>query len=213
MKPNKAAVMVMGVAVAVGGATLALSYLSLNHDHARMVAALGSPVGAPNLVASAVTSTSSVHPSWLPAGATLIDSGAVTAGAPSALAANLATGAPSSAAYQLAGAANANTVPAAGVTDAAEALAQHPATALTVVFVPASQGPPPEQDPYTNTSTVSIAGHTATVTTTGQYGPMRIEWVDANGYHAVSCARLHTSSGISGLSLNDLTHVATSLYP
>jgi hypothetical protein len=166
--------------------------------------------------ASSVNSTTSLSPSYLPAGATVLSTSPLH-GAP-----NLAANNPASSAqtigqvrtWSLGGAANSSTIPAGGSTPLNQD-SIHQSTELQLVFEPGvTQLPSLPIDPkYFDMSTVSIGGNSAvlSVDKTG-IGNVRIDWVDGAGYHILMCDRLRTDQGLSGLSADDLVKVASSLY-
>jgi hypothetical protein len=116
--------------------------------------------------------------------------------------------------YLLAGPANANTIPAGGVDDS-NATTAHPATELVVTFVPNVGDLPalPVDPEYFTISHVTVAGLPAVQSTPKDgFGVHRIDWVDAAGYHVVLCERFRTPEGTSGLPVDELVHIASSLY-
>jgi hypothetical protein len=145
----------------------------------------------------------SVTPSYLPAGATLVQ--AIGNEPDARFRENH---------YQLAGAANANTIPASGLDDS-NVLTAHTATTLTVTFVPGLSVVPdvPADPEFINVTPVEIGGVPAVLTTAKNgLGVQRIDWVDAAGYHIVMCERLSTVDGISGVPADELVKIAASLY-
>ncbi|MBO0732408.1 MAG: hypothetical protein J2P57_24310 [Acidimicrobiaceae bacterium] len=123
--------------------------------------------------------------------------------------------------YQLPGEANANTFPGGNPGNAPQSLQAiesglyHPADFLEVSFTPGLTSMPPGLgDPrYFVTQQVTIGGFAAQLSyASNGYGPVRIDWLDPQGYHNVTCVRGRTASGTAGLSNADLIRVADSLY-
>lgn len=156
-------------------------------------------------------STASTQPRYLPSGATLVRNG------PIPLPSNAVTegqGGPTESMYQLAGGANANTIPPGGVTAANNATV-HPATDLSISFVPGVRTLPPipSAPPAEQSSKVTIAGWPALLSTPSNgLGTYRIDWVDDDGYHVVTCQRITSPDGLSGLSQGELLKIAASMY-
>jgi hypothetical protein len=107
-------------------------------------------------------------------------------------------------------------MPAGGVTSSEATTGEyHPGTLLEVSFSPGvSSMPPLPVDPqYFVTQQMTIGGFAAQLSySPNGYGPVRIDWLDPQGYHTVICSRLRTASGTAGLSNTDLIRVADSLY-
>jgi len=117
--------------------------------------------------------------------------------------------------YRIDGPANANTIPPGGPT-AENATTVHPDTTIDITFNPnvVSLPPVPTQPRYYLSRTITIAGNSALVSIPKNgYGAFRIDWVDPAGYHVIMCDRLKTPDGRSGVPMNDLIHMARSLYP
>ncbi len=191
---------VVGLAAASGAVVLGVGTAGSGH------AAVGTSARHAALSAASGTcgSTSSTVPSSLPAGASSLG----TTTDPRFINAKYSE-------YQLAGAANADTVPAAGMTPS-NALSAHKATRLMVTFTSGvTQLPPSTADPsFETTAGVTVGCYTGRLTETNWgYGPVRIEWIDPAGYHSVFCIRLNTSAGRSGVSDSGLEQAASSLYP
>lgn len=114
--------------------------------------------------------------------------------------------------YALSGRANANTVTAQGL--ALNPKAVHPATVMTVYYIPGLQNPDIPVDPtYFDVAAVDINGARGTLSTPKSgLGAYRVDWVDAAGdYHVVLSERLKTPEGTSGLAAADLLAVARSV--
>jgi hypothetical protein len=116
--------------------------------------------------------------------------------------------------YQLAGAANSDTLPPGGV-DETTAPTAHPATLLTVTFVPGMRSVPdlPADPAYFDIRATTVAGIPGLLTTPkSDFGVYRVDWIDSQGYHIVMCERRQTTDGTSGLPADELVRVASSLY-
>ena len=159
--------------------------------------------------------TRSVVPPWLPAGVSLLnvinvdDSAATSAASVRAQPSRLAT-------YRIDGAANRDTLPPGGLSaHSARDLSVHPATVIQSLFNPAlTELPPSSADPaYFNVELVQIGQFTATLSTPKNgLGMHRLDWVDPQGYHTLSCDRIKTPAGTSGVGAGDLVRMARSLY-
>lgn len=114
-------------------------------------------------------------------------------------------------AYSLPGAANADTIPAGGIT-AANALLVQPATQLEVYAVAGvSSMPELPYDPANGIvrESVTVNGSPAYVThMQNGFGTWRVDWVANDTYYTVGVQRLITSAGISGIAENALLAVA-----
>lgn len=162
--------------------------------------------------------TTSVTPSWLPPGASLISAGPL----PTFPGVTLSTPQPTHASYSLPGPANTNTINQA---PAAPTLAQitsglyHPATILGIEFAAGVKSIPP---PFGNgfpgevNDNVTIRGFSGLLShpdpSVDPYGVVELMWIDPQGLHIVSCQSMQTASGTSGLSTADMLRVANSLY-
>jgi hypothetical protein len=114
--------------------------------------------------------------------------------------------------YSLDGPANAsNVTPQALLLDPTHV---HPATELSIDFVPGFSHPDVPFAPEWFTRTiVDVNGAAASVIVakTG-LGATRVDWVDAAGnYHVVLTDRLRTSDGVSGLDVDTLLAIARSI--
>lgn len=117
--------------------------------------------------------------------------------------------------YRLVGLANADTVAAQRLASDPRSLAVHPATYLSVDFVPHPGKKPevPGNPAYSNTEAVDINGADGTLTTMKNgLGVIRLDWIDGAGnYHVVMVDRLQTSAGLSGLSATQILAVGRSI--
>lgn len=115
--------------------------------------------------------------------------------------------------YSLPGAANANTVPASGATDANFATV-HPETQLQVYVVPGAQPAAVVDLALTNVAPVTIGDIAGTLTTlkTGA-GVVRIDWDSNDTHYVVLTDRLLTPEGLSGITSAELLKVARGLVP
>ena len=119
--------------------------------------------------------------------------------------------------YALPGRANADLIPKTmpDPFTAADVARIHEATELQIFFSAAlKELPPSSADPeYFASETIDLPPGPATLSWPRDgLGNQRIDWVDAAGYHVVSCQRLTTNDGISGISRSELVKVARSLY-
>jgi hypothetical protein len=173
------------------------------------------PLGSPKPSASTpsnVLGSESVLPSWLPPGVTLAGQDYLM---PSPAESNPDWKPAPHSWYRIDGPANANTIPPGGPS-AENATTVHPDTTIDITFIPSVSGMPPVpgQPRYVIRRTITIAGNPALVSIPKNgYGAFRIDWVDPAGYHVVMCDRLNTPDGRSGVPMNDLVHMARSLYP
>lgn len=182
-----AAVLTAGV---TGGVTV------LRHEHP-------APISADPASDVGPVATTSVRPVYLPAGATLVST-PDDPRYPSVAEAH----------YALPGPANADTIPAGGLT-AETALTAHTSTELVLTFVPGLTTPPslPADPAFFDVRNVTVAGLPALLSTPKNgFGVHRVDWIDAAGYHVVLCERLATPQGTSGLPASELLRVAASLY-
>jgi len=111
--------------------------------------------------------------------------------------------------YALTGTANANTIPASGLT-AANYLTVHPATEVTYTVVPGDELPPLLGDPALGRvidTTVNRAPARLQLTANG-FGTQRLEWLADGMVYTLLCDRLTTSDGVSGLTPDQLLAVA-----
>ncbi len=117
--------------------------------------------------------------------------------------------------YRLAGPANADTATPEALENDPKSRAVHPATYLTVDFVPKVGTFEVPADPaFNNTEKVDVNGSVGTLTTSKNgLGVIRLDWVDAAGnYHVVMTERLNTSDGLSGLSADQILAVGRSVH-
>lgn len=156
--------------------------------------------------------TTSVSPSYLPAGVTFGGRQPRKFPTPSGFRRSAASGAW----YRLPGAANRSTEP----PDLEGSLTAHPSTSLQVSFVPDVMNLPPNIGVPNPLSTklfsarfASVAGNRAVITVDRKVATnVRIDWIDADGYHAVMCDGLTTAQGLSGLPVPTMLRIARSLY-
>lgn len=90
-----------------------------------------------------------------------------------------------------------------------------PATTVGVNFVSGVTSlPPVESDSNLfAVKTTSVAGHAARSTTTAAGdGVVKLEWIDADGYHEILCDRLQRPTGLSGITAAQEMSLAESLY-
>lgn len=214
---------VLGAAVAVGAITYGATQLPDGQ-----VARPDRPVASPTPSTSR-QATTSVNPQYLPPGATLLRTGPIQSSNGQQLVTPDHPAIASS--YQLAGHVNSNTMPSRALTESeARNGRYHPATTLEILFVPQEALPqeltgqpaevlrrilPPAQARFGFTrKPVTIDGNHALVTSDNKLGgAFRIDWIDPAGYHSVSCDRIITDEGLSGLPLDVMLRVARSLYP
>ncbi len=115
--------------------------------------------------------------------------------------------------FTLPGAVNARTIPAEGVTQQ-NFRDVHIETVLRVSVQPVvRQALPLKANPEFNiVKHLDFNGHSATlVYAKNGLGNYRVTWTSGTNQYAVSCPRLNTLEGLSGLSPEDLVRVASSL--
>lgn len=116
--------------------------------------------------------------------------------------------------YRLAGSANSDTATAEALERNPESRAVHPATYLTVDFIPQVGDLQIPADPaYNNITTVDVNGAEGKLTIAKNgLGVIRLDWIDAQGnYHVVMSERLDTSDGVSGLAADQILAVGRSV--
>jgi hypothetical protein len=192
----------------LGGTVAAVG--SVRGGHSRPLPPTETPTPSP--APTAANATTSVYPTWLPEGVTY--AGYETMQPTSGLNPQNYVLAIAHSWYSIDGPANARTIPPGGIT-AQNATTVHPATTVDITFNPNTTNMPPvPADPaFFLRDTVRINGNRGVASTPKNgYGAFRIDWVDAAGYHSVMCDRLKTPEGRSGLPMDDLLHIARSLY-
>jgi hypothetical protein len=154
-------------------------------------------------IGAARGATSSVTPSYVPAQATVNGTQRVQDSARQSQKARW----PLLHWYQLTGRANSST-------------STHPATDLNIVFKAGLKSLPtgnlllgPGAKHLFTQRRILIDGNLALLTV-GKLDPtdVRVDWIDADGYHVVQCQGRETAQGRSGLTAETVIHVARSLY-
>jgi hypothetical protein len=166
-----------------------------------ILAAQGTTTALPDSFPVAASSDELGAPATLPASATLVR---VTRDAP--------TGGPVVREYSLAGKANSNTVTPQALALTPKSV--HPATTLTVYYIPGLSDPDIPVDPvYFDRTSVDVNGSTGALSIPKSgLGAHRVDWVDSAGdYHVVMSERLQTPDGISGLASDELLRIARSV--
>jgi len=114
----------------------------------------------------------------------------------------------------LAGQAN-QSAPATAAVPLSSTGAIHPATVITSNYLPGQdQLPPADADANLfNIEAVNVAGNPGRLTTSADgVGVVKVEWLDADGYHEILEDRLATSDGLSGVPSSTIVQLAQSLY-
>lgn len=113
--------------------------------------------------------------------------------------------------FSLPGAINARTIPAEGVTKE-NFRDVHIETVLRVSVLTGQSLPVRANPEYNIIKELQFNGHSATlIYAKNGLGNYRVIWTSGNNQYTVSCSRLNTLEGISGLSPEDLVRVAASL--
>lgn len=153
--------------------------------------------------------TRSVHPAYLPPGVRLASTRQLRTSPNVSSPPGFAP--PVYAWYRLPGAVNRNTEHREG-----DPTRMHPSTNLTVIFNQnihdLHEALPPLKPPV-KSRFINIAGNRARVSVI-EPDPrdIRVDWIDADGYHEVGCEGLTTAKGLTGLPVHSLIRIARSLY-